>query len=90
MSKLSFVKTVVRSGARPVHFIVCKDSVGRTAHYFIMCSGEKLRMVTSKKTGVVDLAHYGKVLAAGYGREPTRQTIASLREEYGIDLCQFE
>jgi hypothetical protein len=90
MSKRSFAKTVVKSSSTPVHYIVAKDLRGRIAHYFIMCSQDRLRMIKAIHNGPIELPHFGKVLASGFGREPSIDTITLLKEEYGVDYYTFE
>jgi hypothetical protein len=82
----SFAHQVIRSGATPIHFIVCRDGKNRLCHYFLMCTPQKLKMLKEAKEGVQALKDYGVIVASGFGREPSASVIAMMKEKYNLDF----
>ncbi len=86
MSKVSFADKLIKSGAIPIHLVRCKDTSGRDCHFFLMCAPEKIKALKAVKDGVFDLKDYGKIIASGFGHEPSEATRKMLKDEYNFDV----
>jgi len=81
----NFVGNFLRSGSVPIHFIVCRDAMGFIAHYFLMCSPQKLKLALRQQEGIVPLNEYGTIVGSGYGEIPSEMTKRMLKEQYHYD-----
>ncbi len=85
MSTISFADKLVKSGSIPIHLVRCKDDKGRDCYFFIMCAGHKISALKAAKSGEFDLKDYGKIIASGFGAEPSQEIKDMLKKEYDFD-----
>ena len=83
--RVSFVDKYIKSGAIPIHFVRCKDASGRDCYHFLMCSQEKIKALKAVIKGSFDLKDYGKIIASGFGRDPSETIKKMLKDEYNFD-----
>jgi DUF1009 family protein len=86
MTKVSFVDNLARKGSVPIHFITCKDPEGKDCYYFLLSSDAKAKEMVGVSDGVFDINDYGKIIASGWGSEPSDEVKAQLKEEYGVEV----
>lgn len=82
---MSFVDKIIKSGHTPIHFIRCKDAAGRDCYYFLLASYERIKHLTRNKQPVLNVGDYGKIIASGFGKEPSAEIKAMLLEKYNFD-----
>ena len=82
---MSFVSKLIKSGSVPIHFMRGKDPEGRDAYYFVMCSHKKIELIKNTEKEVINVHDYGKVVASGFGAEPSDEVKQMLKDEYGFD-----
>lgn len=68
-------------------YIQTKDKTGYDAFYFLVLEPEKEEAFRKimKRPGGSDLAHFGLVVASGYGRSPHQQAKEFIAENFGVD-----
>lgn len=54
-----------------------------------MCSQEKIKALTKVKDGTFDVKDFGKIIASGFGHEPSEATKKMLKDEYNFDLADL-
>lgn len=86
LPRRSYTDAEVARMAYNVHRLRAKDSTGQPACYFVLVEPEldASFLRATQGSGVVDLEHFGVVLASCYGTEPTEEVRAYLRERYGF------
>lgn len=67
--------------------LLCKDSQGRDCYFFILTLPEHIKAL--KAAPDFDLNDYGKIIASGFGKEPSRAVVEMLKEKYDIDADNF-
>lgn len=82
---MSFVTQLEKSGNAPIHFVTCKDDIGRDCFYFVMASYEKIKMLANIKDGLFDVNNYGKIVASGLGRNPSQKMMEELKDKFNFD-----
>lgn len=84
---MGFVDKVVSSQGEYFYKVNATDSTGRRAFYYILVDKLKLKQFLSLKSdGRYDLADYGRIIASGYGEEPTEDARKMLKVKYGFDF----
>lgn len=84
---MGFVDKVVSSQGEYFYKVNATDSTGRRAFYYILVDKLKLKQFLSLKSdGRYDLADYGRIIACGYGEEPTEDAKKMLKAKYGFDF----
>jgi len=65
-----------------IHKLKAKDSTGKPAYYFVLVEPphEEAFLEAIEGDGVIDLEHFGKVIASCYGETPNPDTRAFLKE----------
>lgn len=84
MNIKSFVSKLITKGSVPLYYIVCQDLEGRDCYYYVTSTPEKMRMYEKARSGEFDLNDYGTIIASGYGKEPSADVKAMLKEKYGV------
>jgi hypothetical protein len=86
--KRSYVDQIVASKGHCIHKLKAKDTTGRWAYYFVLVEPYKERrfLAAMSGEGIIDLEHYGKVIASCYGEEPTQEIKDFLKEKYGFEV----
>lgn len=71
-----------------IHKLKAKDSTGRWAYYFVLVEPdmEVAFLEAIRGTGMMDLDHYGRVVASSYGESPTEQVKQYLKRTFGFDV----
>jgi hypothetical protein len=86
--KRSYTDELIARSGRHVQQLIAKDSTDQWAFYCVLVQPAKeqlfLRAIESK--GVIDLERYGKIIGSCYGKEPTEELRAELREKYGFEV----
>lgn len=83
---MSFVAKLAKSGSVPIHYITCKDKIGRDCFYFVMSSYEKMKMLTGIQEGVFNVNDYGKVIESGFGKKPSQNVRERLKAKFNFDF----
>lgn len=84
---MGFVDKVVSSQGEYFYKVNATDSTGRRAFYYILVDKPKLqKFLGLKPDGRYDLADYGRIIACGYGEEPTEAEKTMLKERFGFDF----
>lgn len=78
----------IRTKGHLVHKLRAKDGSGSWAYYFVLVEPqfEAGFNAAIAGDGMVDLEHYGVVLASNYGMEPTPEVRRHLEDTYGFKL----
>jgi len=71
-----------------IHKLKAKDPTGRWAYYFVLVEPdmEVAFLDAIRGTGMIDLEHYGRVVASSYGEAPTDEVKQHLRDTFGFDI----
>lgn len=71
-----------------IHKLKAKDSTDRWAYYFVYVEPHRERdfMKAIGGKGMIDLEHYGTVVASCYGERPDEETLAMLRTRFGFRI----
>jgi hypothetical protein len=86
----SAVDRYIRSRAENIHLLRGTDGSGRRACYFVFVPSPREQafrkaIETAATDAVIDLEHYGTVVASCYGEDPTEEALKLVREKYGYD-----
>ena len=61
------------------------DHTGKKAWYLVSVNKTKAALFEKAlKSGILKITDYGKVIASGYGEEPSEKTINFYKEKYSI------
>jgi hypothetical protein len=85
MAAVSFVDKFIKSGNIPIHLVRCKDGKNRDCYYFLMAAFDHIKMLENVQKGMFNLNDYGKIIASGYGTEPSAEIKAMLLEKYSFN-----
>lgn len=71
-----------------IYKLKAKDTTGRWAYYFILVQPEyeAAFLAAIDGDGIVDLEHYGSIVASSYGETPSDEVRAYLKGRYGFDV----
>lgn len=84
---MGFADKVLSSQGEYFYKVKATDSTGRRAYYYILVDKLKLpQFLNLNAEGRYDLADYGKIIASGYGEEPTEDVKAMLKKRFGFDF----
>lgn len=77
---------IVKLNSRLCYQVMGKDTIGKTAWYFVFVAKSMKDEFLKHKVGDnYDISDYGKVIASGYGNEVPEDTKQILREKYGFE-----
>lgn len=64
--------------------------MGLPCYFFLMCSGDKFDQLDEARiNGKVELSDYGKVIASGFGENPSDEVIAELKQKYDFEATEI-
>ena len=90
---MSFVKKATRytdkiakTMANNICYYSGVDKEGQEVWYFILLDQGKKERFSKDYEENIDLSHYGKILASGYGNSPSAEVIGMMKEKYDFVL----
>jgi hypothetical protein len=71
-----------------IHKLKAKDASGQWAYYFLLVEPdlEVAFLHALTEDGIIDLEHYGRVVASCYGEKPSEEIRAYLKDGYNFDV----
>lgn len=85
--RVSYANQVAKTMANNICYYTGTDQEGRTAWYFILLEQGKKERFAKEYTGEVDLTHYGRILASGFGETPPKEVLELMKEQYDFVLA---
>ena len=80
-----FFKSMIKKKVIPVHLFRCVDKDGRDCYFFIACSQSKVSSIAGGGSNL-DLTTYGKILASGFGKDPSKEIKDWFIKNYEMDI----
>lgn len=72
-----------------IHKLKAKDTTGRWAYYFLLVEPDLessfLRAIADDDA-IIDLEHFGRIVASCYGEEPSEEVRRQLKKNYNFDV----
>ncbi|MBT9444535.1 MAG: toll/interleukin-1 receptor domain-containing protein [Hyphomonadaceae bacterium] len=84
----SYADQMVSKSGHLIHKLRAKDTTDRWAYYFVLVppNREVAFLNSLKGDGIIDMEHYGTVIASCYGDQPSAEVRAFLKSKYGFDI----
>lgn len=82
-----FAARIIQNARHPIHFIHGTDRNGRPCHFFVLAPQHQYSVLENHfGHGTVDVRNYGRIVASGFGRIPSAETLQHLKETYGYEF----
>ncbi len=82
---MSFAKKTVKP--ENIHFVSCRDNWGRPCHFFLLANQLQVKALKNDDLPeIFDLTKYGKIIASGFGKKPSKETREQLMAEYNYNF----
>lgn len=82
----SILTKIIASRSNLIYLITAKDYTQRPAYYYLLVDKEKQEALDEVlKSGSLELTDFGRIIASGYGTEPSEEIKRKLKEVYNFD-----